>query len=179
MGGIVFEAPFTQGPGHHVEVVKVIAIGGGAGVVALGHQDHITISRGHGFIERPIFRVDPLHCEALSGVEAVIIGFLKIGHIRIGVFIVPVAGVAGPIACGREDLCDEQTVGHVAIFHCYIIYKTGVLAFAAWGEGDARRAKPLRAVAPFARRGADGQGAFCGGCGLPVLIIGHIEAMGG
>ena len=52
-------------------------MGGGAWVVALGHQRHVTILHRHGFIEGAVVGVDALEGEALWRVDAVIIGFLQ------------------------------------------------------------------------------------------------------
>ncbi len=49
-----------NGPADDVEVIHLVAIGRAAWMVAFGHQNHIAIGNGHGFIEAAIFSKDTL-----------------------------------------------------------------------------------------------------------------------
>ena len=85
-----------------------------------------------------------------------VVSLFEIRHVWVVVFIMAMAGVAGPIARWRKNLCNQKAFGHVAVFHGNIIYKTGILSFAALGERDAFWSQALRFVATFARRCTNG-----------------------
>ena len=88
MGGIVAEHPFAAWPGHDVEVVQVIAMGGGHGMIAARHHDDVAVVNGDGFVNGPIIGVDTLEGEALRRVYAVVVGFLKVAFLGQGIAVV-------------------------------------------------------------------------------------------
>ena len=73
VGGVIFEPPFTQGAGHHVEVVHLVPVGRSTGVMTLWHEDDVTIGNRHRLVQSTILGIDPLDAKALGRVEAVII----------------------------------------------------------------------------------------------------------
>lgn len=62
-------------------------------MVAARHEDHVAIGHGHGLIKPAVVGIDTLDAKARGGVEAVVIGFLKVGDARKVVFVVAVAWV--------------------------------------------------------------------------------------
>jgi hypothetical protein len=112
--GIV-EFPGAHGAGHDVEVVEVVAVDGGAGVVAFWDHGDVAVFDGHRFVELAIVGVDALKGEALGWVEAVVIGFLKLGFVGQVVLVVLVAGIGRGAAVGGDDFNNEQAFGALVL----------------------------------------------------------------
>src|ERR1017187_863527 len=97
--------------GEGVQVVDVVAVGGGDGVVALWDQDEFAVAHGDGFVDAPVGRVDLLDGVAFGAIDAVIVNLFEV-HLTGGIMdVVFVGRVTGPVAAGRVDLADEDAVG--------------------------------------------------------------------
>src|ERR671914_284340 len=92
--GVVLDLPLSNGTGHDVEVVEVVARWRRDNMVTLRHQHHITVVERQGLVERTVFGVNPLQRETLLGPEPVIVGLLKVPLARGIVLVVLVRRIA-------------------------------------------------------------------------------------
>ena len=65
----IVEFPGALRPRHHIEIIEIVAMRGGAGVIALGHQRHIAVLHRHRLVERAVIGIDALEGEALGGLK--------------------------------------------------------------------------------------------------------------
>lgn len=165
MVGMIPESPFAQRPRHDVERVHLVAIGAAAGMMTLGHQNDIAVRNRHGFIQRALLGEDPLETEPLFGIETMIIGFLKLGHVGIVILVMTMRRIARPVALRGEDLGHQKTVGDFGLFHRDGMNMAGIGPLAAFDHADVFD-HARRVVAP-ARCRTDRKGAPGGRPGDP------------
>src|SRR3954469_25634591 len=106
--GVVLNGPRPGGPGHHVEVVELVAGWGRNRVIAAGHENSVAVGHRNGLVKVVLVRVDALQRKAALGLEPVVVGLLEQRLLGQCVAVVLVRRIAGPMAGGREDLADEQ-----------------------------------------------------------------------
>ncbi|OEZ77128.1 hypothetical protein JAB5_25880 [Janthinobacterium sp. HH103] len=102
--------PHAFRAGHHVQVIAVVAIRHGDGVVATRHHHHVVVFHGHGFVNAAVIRVDALVGKALLRMEAVVIGFFQRTFGWNIVAVVLVRRIAGRMAGRRDDFHHQQAV---------------------------------------------------------------------
>ena len=73
----VVEFPGSHGACHNIEVIQIIAMNGGTGVIALWHHGDVAIFHRHGLIEFPVIGIDALEGKTLGRIQAVVIGLLQ------------------------------------------------------------------------------------------------------
>ncbi|QTK82383.1 Hypothetical protein AT6N2_L1645 [Agrobacterium tumefaciens] len=175
---VVLKAPFAHRPRHHVQIIHLVTIGRAAGVMALWHEHDIAVRYRHGLVQRTVFGEDALETETLRRVEAVVIGLLEIGHVGVVILVMTVRRIGRPVARGREDLRDQQAVGHIALFHGDGEDVARIGALAALRQLHTVRPDLLRlAAALFAGCGADADGAISRGGQRPFGAGRNINAM--
>lgn len=143
MVGMVLEAPFAQGTGHHIEIIHLVAIGRATWMVAFWYKHDVSVRDRHGFIKASVFGENTLEAEALRRVETVIIGLFQIGHMREIVFVVSVGWIGRPVSLRCEYLGNKKAIGNIAAFHCDIMDKAGIGTFSALFKCQAFRPKLL------------------------------------
>ncbi|OEZ87862.1 hypothetical protein JAB5_02510 [Janthinobacterium sp. HH103] len=102
--------PHAFRAGHHVQVIAIVAIRHGHGVVATGHHHHVVVFHGHGFVDGAVIRVDALVGKALFGMEPVVIRFLQRAFGWNIVAVVFMRRIAGRMAGRRDDFHHQQAV---------------------------------------------------------------------
>ena len=105
------EPPDAPGAGHDVEIIQIIAMNGGARVVAIGYQRDIAVGDCHRLVKAAIVGIDPLEGEALRRIEPVVINLFQLRFMRQIVGVVFVRGIGRGAAARRDDFHDKQAVG--------------------------------------------------------------------
>src|SRR5215207_11475723 len=108
MVGVVLDLPLAHGPGHHVEVVQLVARRGRDHVVAPRHQHDVAVVKRQRLVERTILGVDPLQGEAPFRLYPVVVGLLQVPLARWVLRIVLVGRVARPVTLRGYDLDHQQ-----------------------------------------------------------------------
>jgi Na+-driven multidrug efflux pump len=133
---VEFPLPYPLRAGHDVEIVEIVAVAGGAGVVALRHQRHVAVLQHHRLVERAVVGVDALEAEALRRVEAVVIGLLEEAFVRQVVLIMLVRRIdevwpPGVMTSTTSSECRRRIVlGHDVVD----VADIGALAARQWPD---------------------------------------------
>ena len=69
-------------PGHHVQVVQVMAVRCHHRVLAVRHHDHVVVLYGAGVVQAAVVGVDALEGKALRWVQSVVVGSFQQGFHR-------------------------------------------------------------------------------------------------
>src|SRR6266540_2716298 len=153
---IVLEMPFARRSRHHVEVIRIVAIGHDDRMIAARHHHDVVILDCERLVEQAIVGVHALEREALRRVDAVVIGFFQRAFDRKIVGVVLVRRVRGRMSARREYLHDQQVIRRFA-FRQNVAYEARIRAGAAreplhGGGLDKPRSPPA-----YARRAADAE----------------------
>src|SRR5215213_1426529 len=149
--GVVLDLPLSNGTGHDVEVVEVVARRRSDHVVTLRHQHHIPVVERQGLVERAVFGIDPLQRETLLRPEPVIVGLLKVPLARGIVLVVLVRRIARPVAVRGQDL-DHQKPLRRSVLHQDRTYLSLHVASAAYLDLDILGPDQHRIRPPLRRR---------------------------
>ena len=115
---------------HHVEVIQIIAMRRGHGVVAARHHDNIVVFHSAGFVNASVISVNPLEGKALRRIQTVVVGFFQQGfHWRL-LHVMLVRRVAGRMAGGRHHLDHQKMVCGWVIMRQNVANIAGIRAFA-------------------------------------------------
>src|SRR6266511_2891575 len=62
--GRVMDLPGALRAGHHIEIIEIVAMSGGARVIAPGNESEVAVFYRHRLIERAVVGIDALKCKA-------------------------------------------------------------------------------------------------------------------
>src|SRR5581483_3091352 len=130
VGWIVADAPAPHRPGHHVEIIEIVAVRRAHGMVPARHQHDISVLHTDRLIDAAVIGVDALEREALRRVETVVVRLLELSLRRRHIGVVLVRRVARPVSSRGDDLHDEQPLGRLGLRQ-HVAYEAPVASLAA------------------------------------------------
>src|SRR5690606_36527908 len=102
---------------QEVQVVPVVARRHGHGVVAAPHQDRVAVGYDHDVVKPPVVVVQALEREAVRRRDPEVVDLVEVYLDTRLVLVVPVRGVARPVAGRRVHLYAQQVLGVARVQH--------------------------------------------------------------
>ena len=144
-------------------------------MVATRHHHDIMVFNCACFVDAAVVGIDPLKCETLGRIQAVVVRFFQQGFFGRHVAVVLVRRVAARMACWRDHFDHQQVVSTRIVLGEDVAHIARVGAFSAHAAAHGGPVDAAHGMPPLARRTAQRDLCIACGCDGQRLAAGHVQ----